>query len=232
MKEWFKARNVWGAAIKSLSDEEAGRLAKAVWAYTMDGTITELSGAGKGVFAMIMMTLSQDEAWEMDLSEKRAVAGSIGGQHTQANRSKFKQTVANQANATNKNKNKNKNKKEDEEQEKESESFMDEDDAQRIATEHERVLDAAEDAGFKMSNDVRARLIALYADNGLDKMLDGFRSCVDHGVPTLAYLKAVLKGEPKKTTQKANVPAQAYTQRDYSGEQQEAMRRMLRVVSE
>ena len=225
MKEWFKARNVWGAAIKSLSDEEAGRLAKAIWSYTMTGEAVEIEGAGKGIYALVLMTLGQDEEHEADVSAKRSDAARV--MHLHSNASKCMQM---QANATNKNKNK--NKKEDEEQEKESESFIDEDDAQRIAIEHERVLDAAEDAGFKMSNDVRARLIALYAYNGLDKMLEGFRSCVDHGVPTLAYLKAVLKGEPKKTTQKANVPAQAYTQRSYDGEQEDAMRRMLRVVSE
>ena len=104
-------------------------------------------------------------------------------------------------------------------------------DAHQIAEDHDRVLDAAEDAGFKMTNNVRASLIALYADNGLEKVLAGLRSCSEHGATTLAYLRACMKDEPKKVIKPA-VPAQAYTQRDYSGEQQEAMRRMLRVVSE
>ena len=111
--------------------------------------------------------------------------------------------------------------------------LMDEDDAQGIQHDHDRVLNAAEDAGFKMSNDVRAKLIALYADNGMEKMLEGFRACVEHAAPNLAYLKAVLKGEPRKPVPvKGTVPAQAYTQRSYDGEQEAAMRRMLRVVSE
>ena len=104
-------------------------------------------------------------------------------------------------------------------------------DAHQIAEDHDRVLDAAEDAGFKMTNNVRASLIALYADNGLEKVLAGLRSCSEHGATTLAYLRACMKDEPKKVIKPA-VQAQAYTQRDYSGEQQEAMRRMLRVVSE
>lgn len=103
-------------------------------------------------------------------------------------------------------------------------------DAQQIVKDHDRVLDAAEDAGFKMTNNVRAALIALYADNGLEKVLAGLRSCSEHGATTLAYLRACMKDEPKKV--KANVPAQAYTQRSYDGEQEDAMRRMLRVVSE
>ena len=50
------------------------------------------------------------------------------------------------------------------------------DDFHRIQQEHDRVLTAAEDAGFRMSNDVRAALVALYADHGLQKILDGLRS--------------------------------------------------------
>lgn len=90
MKEWFKARNLWGAAILTLSDTEAGRLMKALWSYTMTGEQPNLSGAERGIFAMIQMTLSQDEAIEAEISKKRAAAGSAGG----------KQRVANQANAT------------------------------------------------------------------------------------------------------------------------------------
>ena len=109
------------------------------------------------------------------------------------------------------------------------EDLIDADDAAEIQKDHDRVLDAAEDAGFKMTNNVRASLIALYADNGLEKVLAGLRSCSEHGATTLAYLRACMKDEPKKVIKPA-VPAQAYTQRDYSGEQEEAMRRMLRAV--
>ena len=104
----------------------------------------------------------------------------------------------------------------------------DDDDFHKIQSDHDRVLNAAEDAGFKMSNDVRATLIALYADHGLQKLLDGMKSCVDHGAPNLAYLKAVLKGEPRKDKSPGKtVTAQQYSQRSYDGEQEAAMRRML-----
>ena len=97
-----------------------------------------------------------------------------------------------------------------------------------IQSDHDRVINAAEDAGFTMSNDVRASLIALYAEHGLQKILDGLRSCVDHGAPNLAYLKGVLRGEPRKQFDKPKaVTAQQYGQRDYSNEQEEAMARML-----
>lgn len=101
--------------------------------------------------------------------------------------------------------------------------------AGEIQNDHDRVLNAAEDAGFIMSNDVRATLISLYADYGLQKVLDGLRSCVEHGAPKPAYLRAVLRGESRKPPGKT-VPAQQYGQRDYSGEQDEAMARMLSMM--
>ena len=95
--------------------------------------------------------------------------------------------------------------------------FMDDDEAKAIQNEHDRIFDAAEDAGFKVSNSVRAKLLKLYADYGLEKMLAGFDSCVEHGACNLAYLEACMKGGgQKKQTVKA-LPAQDFTQRDYSG---------------
>lgn len=74
---------------------------------------------------------------------------------------------------------------------------LSDDEAKEIQGEHNRVLDAAEDAGFKMGNSVRASLIQLYSEHGLEKVLEGIRSCVEHGAPNLAYLKACLKDKPK-----------------------------------
>lgn len=110
-----------------------------------------------------------------------------------------------------------------------SESYIADDDAENISSEQNKVLDAAELAGFPRNDATRAKLIALYADHGLQKMLDGIASCVDHSASSIAYLSAVLKGEPKKQTK--TVAAQDYTQRDYSDEQAEAMQRMIRGVS-
>ena len=117
MKEWFKARNIWGAAITALSDDEAGRLAKALWAYTMTGERQEIQGAEKAVLAMIMLTLSEDEKRDAEISVVRALAGAKGGKQTQANAKQTeaiaKQTEANASNCSNKNKSKNKNKETD-----------------------------------------------------------------------------------------------------------------------
>ena len=117
------------------------------------------------------------------------------------------------------------------EQDKES-SFIGDEAATEIQHDHDRVLTAAEDAGFKMSNTVRARLIALYADNGLEKMLAAINECATHGAPTIAYLEAVLKGTGKKKPQMKVLPAQQYEQRDYSGVQAELMAEQDREMEE
>ena len=88
--------------------------------------------------------------------------------------------------------------------------LIDDADAQEIQSEQNRVLDAAEDAGFPKSNSVRAGLIRLYADYGIEKVLKGLESCVKHSAPNLAYLEACLKDKPRKQKD------QGFEQRDYS----------------
>ena len=94
--------------------------------------------------------------------------------------------------------------------EKGNNQFIPDDEAKQIQSEQDRVLDAAEDAGFKMSNTVRAQLIALFADYGMDKMLEGINECATHSAVTLAYLKAVLNGNGKRAS-----PKNSFPQRDY-----------------
>jgi len=109
--------------------------------------------------------------------------------------------------------------------------MLDDATAAEIQHDHDRILTAAEDAGFKMSNTVRARLIALYADHGLEKMLSGFNECATHGAPTIAYLEAVLKGTGKKKPQMKVLPAQDFPQRDYSGVQDNMMSDLEREIA-
>ena len=104
--------------------------------------------------------------------------------------------------------------------------FRSDDEAKGIQSEQNRVLDAAEDAGFGKSNSVRAGLLKLYADYGLEKMLAGFESCVKHGVSNIAYLEACLKGTPKKAK-----GAQDYEQRDYSSVQNDVMKRQAARIA-
>lgn len=92
-------------------------------------------------------------------------------------------------------------------------SFLADDEAHEIQKDHDRILDAAEDAGFAKSNSVRAGLLNLYAEYGLEKVMNGIASCVEHDAPNLAYLRACMSDRPKPTKK---VNAQNFPQRDYS----------------
>ena len=208
--------------IGQLQYDEIGRLFEAMLIYAESGKEPE-NFDGNERFLWPVAKQQIDLAAEKNeiLRQNGMKGGRPKADETKQNQRKPNETKENQSKAI---------KERKEKEKKEKESFIDDDDAREIQTEHDRVLDAAEDAGFKMSNDVRAALIALYADHGLQKVLDGLKSCVDHGAPNLAYLKAVLKGEPRKEKMSGKiVNAQKYEQRDYSDEQEDAMRRMLQL---
>ena len=222
LKVWTDFEDV----LERLKEDEAGRLFLAMLHYASTGEEPdELPGNEWYVWPVA----KRDIDHASDESRTNTENGRKGGRpKTERNRTIPDETENNRSEPNESQKEK--KRKEIEKKGNEKKGFMDADDAAEIQNDHDRVLDAAEDAGFKMTNNVRAALIALYADNGLEKVLEGLRSCSEHGATTLAYLRACMKDEPKKV--KANVPAQAYTQRSYDGEQEEAMRRMLRVVSE
>ena len=113
--------------------------------------------------------------------------------------------------------------------ESESESeLMTAEDAQKFQHDHDKVIEAAQNAGFHCSPTVNSMLIALYADYGLEKVLDAINECATHSATSIAYLRAVLKGGPKKA--KAYVSAQDFTQRDYSDVPEEMNKALDREV--
>ena len=104
--------------------------------------------------------------------------------------------------------------------------MISDDEAAEIQGDHDRVLNAAEDAGFKMSNAVRAKFINLLAEHSAEKVLNAINECVTHGALNLAYLEAVLKGGTRKKPGNA-ADVHGYEQRDYIGTQDEAVERMM-----
>ena len=113
-----------------------------------------------------------------------------------------------------------------------SNALIADDDAKQIQSEQNRVLDAAEDAGFQRTNSVRAQLIQLFAEYGLERMLYGIDSCVTHGAPNLAYLRAVLNGNPKQGKPVKVLPAQDFNQRSYEGVNNEIMQQLEKEMAE
>ena len=217
LKVWTDFENI----LAPLADDEVGRLFLAMLRYAGTGEEPE-NFIGNESF--LWAVAKRDIDMMAEKSEILRQNGSKGGRpktkenQTKPNGSKENQTEASKSL-------KEKKRKEIEIKEIKRNDFIDDDDAAKLIDEQNRVLDAAEDAGFMKSNTVRAKLIDLFAVHGLDKMLSGIESCAQHGAANLAYLEAVLKGEPKK--RKTAVPAQEYEQRDYSGEQDAWTERLM-----
>ena len=100
-------------------------------------------------------------------------------------------------------------------------------DAAAIVKEQDQIISAAENSGFPRNAATRAKLVDLYAEHGMKKMLEAIDACVNQGKSTIAYLQGVLRSEPKKSKPTKTVVAQNYTQRDYSKEDEEQFARML-----
>lgn len=212
--------------LANLTDEEMGVLIRALIRYHADGELPDLAGGVSIAFDFIRDDIDQqEEAYRKkceQASENRRKG--IGQKKTDVNARQRPLTDDNGRDKYNNNITECNNNI------KESSSFMDDDDAAEIQREHDRVFLAAEDAGFKMSNTVRARLISLYTVHGLDKLLAGFMECATHGVPTIAYLEAVLNGKPKQKPAVKVLPVQDFPQRDYSSVEDEMMANLAKEV--
>lgn len=214
--------------LAKLTDEEVGSLFRALMKYHADGEITELDGKVGLAFDFIRDDVDQQEK-AYSAKCKQASENRRKGLKQESTDDNVRQRQSTDDNGRDKYNN---NITECNNNIKESSSFIGDDEAAEIQHEHDQVLTAAEDAGFKMSNTVRARLIGLYADNGLEKMLTGFNECATHGAPNIAYLEAVLKGTGRKKPQMKVLSAQQYEQRDYSDVQAELMAEQDREMEE
>lgn len=207
--------------INTLEYDEIGRLFEMMLVYAESGNEPEKFTGNERFLWPVAKQQIDLTAEKNEILRQNGMKG--GRPKTKDNQTEPNETKENQTKAI-------KERKEKESKGKESNlssSFLDDAAAREIQHVHDQVLTAAENAGFKMSNDVRAALIALFAENGMEKMLAGLKACAEHGAPTLAYLRGCLKGEPKKPAIAKPVPAQQYTQRDYSDEQADALRRMI-----
>lgn len=219
MKEWFKARLIWKGAFDSLSDAEAGRLAKALWAYAADGTRAELTGKEIGAYGIIIETLNRDAKDFEHLSSVRSAVGRKGRQvlHDETKESigsNCKQLVAKEAIGSNckqketidsnckqketnqaiasKSDNKNKNKDKD---------YLPPiipplagEELSEIQKDHDEIFDAMKYTGFEMTPAMMDAVIDLYSEHGKENVLEGIKACVGIG-NKLAYLRKVLQNK-------------------------------------
>ncbi|MCP3673105.1 MAG: hypothetical protein GY829_01350 [Gammaproteobacteria bacterium] len=97
--------------LPDLTDEQAGKLFKAIYAYQIDQE-EQLDQITKLVFLPFKNQFLRDDAKYKETCERRAAAGSKGGKQKVANASKSKQKVANVADSVSKSKNKSDSKSE------------------------------------------------------------------------------------------------------------------------
>lgn len=212
----FICQDAYLAKTGKLTDEQLGRLFRALMIYHISGKPTDLPPLEEIAFDFIREDIDKADA----AYKAKCEQNSRNRRSTPDNDRQRSSTIVNDR----------------QELEKPvkalpDEGFITEDEAGDIQKDHDRILDAAEDAGFKMSNDVRSALIALYAEYGLDKMLNGFKECSEHSASTLAYLRAVLKGKPKQAKINPN-SAHNFTERDYSGVDAELMAELEKDMDE
>ena len=241
MNEWFKARNVWYGAFAALTDAEAGRLAKALWAYTATGEQAELSGNEKGCFAMILFTLQQDDAHNTGISTVRSLAGQASAaarreqKATNSTNAEFVQQddeqPTNPTSADIKNKNKKKINTTTTARAREEDTILGPVTVDPLIIKVQQELNGLTDTHYHALDDYRREL----GDEIVSYAID---PAVGHGVRNWSYVEAVLRGWLKagvKTVGEAKaeqerhktapvpqrggktVSAQRYEQRDYNG---------------
>lgn len=228
LKVWTDFVNV----LTPLKDDEIGRLFLAMLRYAKTG---EEPSVFSGNESFLWAVAKRDIDTMLEKDEKLRQNGQKGGiaksknKQILANTSKSFQSLAEVETATEEIANARlKEIKRKEIKRNENKSFLDDDAARLIQSEQNRVLDAAENAGFQNSNSVRSGLVNLYAEFGAEKVLKGIESCVDHGATNLAYLRACMSDKPKPGKK---VPAQNFPQRDYSDVNQQLIDNLVEEIN-
>lgn len=231
MKIWVSFLDL----IDSLADDEKGRLFVMMLRYAKDKMEPEnITGNERFLWPVAKQQLD----FAAEKNEILRQNGAKGGR-PKANETNENQTEPNETNEKQTKGYKGKGKEKDKEKEiykdydntRARVSEIGDDEAQLIQQEHNVVLDAAERAGFPKSEAVRDQIISMFALNGKQKMLDAIDACVEHSAPSIAYLRAVLRGDPKpQKAARATVPAQQYHQREYDDSQTEQIKRFVQLA--
>lgn len=93
-REFFKCFHNYRKKIEKLSDQEVGRLFRALMEYSECGTAPELTGRETIAFDFIAEDIDRDSAAYSQKCKVNAENGSLGGKRTQANGSERKRTEA------------------------------------------------------------------------------------------------------------------------------------------
>lgn len=237
LKIWTSFRNL----ILTLEDDEKGRLFDMMLGYAENGKEPEkFSGNERFLWPVAKQQIDLTAEKNEKLRQNGLKGGRPKANETKQNQIKPNETNKNQTKAykvkkSNIKKYKVNNKDDDNTRvrarEEDDNGIISDDEARAVQQDHDVVLDAAERAGFPNSDSVRDQLITFYAEHGKQKVLDAITACVEHSAPSIAYLRAVLRGDPKpQKAARATVPAQQYHQREYEDSQVEQIKRFVQLA--
>lgn len=220
----FFLRDAYLSRTAKLTDDELGRLLRACMTYHATGQVTELAGRESIAFDFLREDIDeQTRAYDAKCETNRRNRMSTMDNDRQRP-STDDDDPQPEATAVHKVKVKEKVKVNVKEKVSEAAASAEaaddaaDQEAFRLQADHDRILQAAENAGFPTNDIVRANLLDAYAEHGLDKTLRAIEECATHSASSIAYLKAVLSGKPRNQQKPARtVVAQQYSQRDYSG---------------
>lgn len=210
-----------------LTDEECGRLVRAIVNYACGGEPDNLQTSGEKVaFKFLKGFVDRNAA----ISDARARAGASKAsktEQTETNENKTEQTETNENKIHNQNKKqipKTKNKNQNQEQDTRFAQFWD------AYPRHVAKQDARKKFGTLNPDDelLEVMLKAIEAQKRSEQWTKDNGQFIPH--PSTWINQRRWEDEtPKPSAIVKVLPAQQYSQRDYSGEQEDAMRRMLEL---
>lgn len=223
--EYFGLHNSTLDYIEPLTMEERGQLLTAICEYAFNGVLPEIEGNARFIFPFFKNAIDRS----VDKSNIQRQNGLKGGRpKTQRNPNKPNETQINPTEAKQNNcfsekpnesyiNNEILNMNNKNELSNSLYSFEADETLIQKQEEQNQVLDAAYRAGMGNNESERFKLIDLYTQYGVEKVIAGIDECVTHSATTIAYLKAVLENKPKKEKQDGKVlNAQKFSQRDWS----------------
>lgn len=183
-KCYVKAYYDWIEQTAALSDAERGRLFIAILEYARSGLEPKLDGREGILFPAFKSMLDRDA----QISAAKAQNGAKGGRSNKANKSKQKQ---NEANESKHKLTKDKDKDKDEDNKENSPNG----EQKKVDAALAEVYQAWERASGKCASIAQSEeLQILLEEHGRENMLYAIKQGVNHNAVTLAYIKAVLKG--------------------------------------
>ena len=206
MRDYFKARLGWGAGLDALSDAQAGRLCKALWAYAGRGETNRLDGAEGALLSVFVTELRQDSEHFEKVSRARSKAGTASAMARQTNANKTEQqehvltkgTYVDKANKPERNEHMLAYVQKEEAQPRSREvggGFLTEDEADSLAIALQEVYDAAERAGFPNNPATMDKLTELSASFSPARVIAALDIATERGKTSIGYLRGILSRE-------------------------------------